>query len=78
MDARTAKTAYHVCERSDDVGGVKMATPAAEEKFCKAATVEPYSFLYVKLTAKTPDDMFYESLSKPINVTDASSLCVSK
>ena len=27
-------------------------------KFYKAATVEPYSFLYVKLTAKTPDDMF--------------------
>ena len=51
---------------------------AALLKFYKAATVEPYSFLYVKLTAKTPDDMFCESFSKPINVTDASSLCVSK
>ena len=51
---------------------------AALLKFYKAATVEPYSFLYVKLTAKTPDDMFYESFSKPINVTGASSFCVSK
>ncbi len=47
-------------------------------KFYKAATAEPYSFLYVKLTAKTTDDMFYESFSEPIIVTDASSVCVSK
>ena len=47
-------------------------------KFYRAATVEPYSFLYVKLTTKRPDDMFYESLNKPLNVTDASTFCVSK
>ena len=47
-------------------------------KCYKAATTKPYSFLYVKLTAKTTDDMFYESFSEPIIVTDASSICVSK
>ena len=47
-------------------------------KFYKAATAKPYSFLYVKLTAKTTSDMFYESFSEPIIVTDASSVCVSK
>ena len=47
-------------------------------KFYKAATAEPYSFLYVKLTAKTTADMFYESFSEPINATDVSPLCVSK
>ena len=47
-------------------------------KLYKAATAEPYSFLYVKLTARTTDDMFYESFSEPIIVTDASSISVSK
>ena len=47
-------------------------------KFYKAATAEPYSFLYVKLTAKTTDDMFHESFGEPIIVTDASSVCASK
>ena len=47
-------------------------------KFYKAAAVEPYSFLYVKLTAKTTEDMFYESFSEPIILTDASSVCASK
>ena len=47
-------------------------------KFYKATMAEPYSFLYVKLTAKTRSDMFYESFSEPIIVTDASSVCVSK
>ena len=47
-------------------------------KFYKASTAKPYSFLYVKLTAKTTDDMFYESFSEPIIATDASSVCVSK
>ena len=47
-------------------------------KFYKAATAKPYSFLYIKLTAKTTDDMFYESFSEPIIVTDASSTSVSK
>ena len=47
-------------------------------KFYKAATAKPYSFLYVKLTAKTTSDMFYESFNEPTIVTDASSACVSK
>ena len=47
-------------------------------KFYKAATAKPYSFLYIKLTAKSTDDMFYESFSEPIIVTDASSICASK
>ena len=47
-------------------------------KFYKAATAEPYSFLHVKWTAQTTDDMFYGSFSDPIIVTDASSICVSK
>ena len=51
---------------------------AALLKFYKAATAEPYSLLYVKLTAKTTDDMFYESFSEPIIVTDALSVSVSK
>ena len=34
------------------------------------ATNEPYSFLYVKLTAKTKDDMFYIRFDKKLIIED--------
>ena len=37
-------------------------------KLYQYATGEPYSFLYVKLTAHNRDDMFYMNLSKKLSV----------
>ena len=34
------------------------------------ATDEPYSFLYVKLTAKTKNDMFYIRFDKKLMIAD--------
>ena len=34
------------------------------EKIYRMSTDEPYGFLYVKLAAKHPNDMFYSSLNK--------------
>ena len=35
-------------------------------KVYQATTKEPYSFLYVKLTAKTIEDMFYSNFDKRV------------
>jgi len=36
-------------------------------KVYQETTKEPYSFLYVKLTAKTIDDMFYSNFNKRVS-----------
>ena len=35
-----------------------------------AATEEPFSFLYVKLTSKTKDDVFYKRFDHKLTVTE--------
>ena len=35
-------------------------------KVYQETTKEPYSFLYVKLTAKTIEDMFYSNFNKKV------------
>ena len=38
--------------------------------FYNAATEEPYSFLYVKLTAKNKDEMFYKRFDHKLMIQD--------
>jgi hypothetical protein len=39
-------------------------------QMCKLATAEPYSFLYIKLSAKKKEDMFYIRYDKKLVIED--------
>ena len=47
-----------------------LADKKTIEKIYKLATDEPYGFLYVKLAAKSLNDMFYSSLKKKFILTN--------